>query len=91
MLIGKRSLYGHWVYFTYNFTYKLKIWIRQLHHRMYPDLHRWRWSGIYECGCCGFEGLYCEGCNKTIIVGLVAGEYMSPDGLTAGRWYESGF
>lgn len=82
-----RTLRGNWVYYKW----RAKIALLQLYHRFRPDLHQFRWVGIMECGCCGFEGLSCEVCNQHMIIGDCADAYISPDGLTAGRWYESGY
>lgn len=87
MMIGSRSIAGHWIYFK--FIAKIKLF--ELYHKLRPSKHQWRWIGYAECGCCGFEGMRCDVCWKAVIIGDCADAYQSPDGITAGRWYESGY
>ncbi len=53
------------------------IWLAKLDfftalHRLFPSMHKYEWTWCLDCGCCGFEGVYCKDCNARHIIGTVA-------------------
>lgn len=57
------------VYFFY-------MWLTYQHHKYNPNWHSWEWSeGIFDCGCCGFEGMYCKTCHQVVLIGHVGSSW----------------
>jgi len=55
-----------------NFIYFAKRRIRTYLHKMFPSLHKLYWVGVFECGCCGFEGVSCRTCDLVMVIGECA-------------------
>ncbi len=72
-----------------SWTYAVRRWAITAIHRQWPSLHRYEWGWVFECGCCGFEGVACLGCESRILIGHVGTEGESI--IESGDFVENGY
>lgn len=67
------EIYRH---IRYLYPYTFKYWFLQKYHHYFYWKHKWTWSkGVFECGCCGYEGAQCKICHKRILIGEVGSSW----------------